>query len=50
MPIRAKNGGAYLVEMNIEETDLTPFADEFIAGKSGELLPELKSLVTMIEN
>ncbi|MCP4726154.1 MAG: NAD-dependent deacylase, partial [bacterium] len=41
MPVWAKNSGAYLVEINLEETPLTFYADESIRGKSGEILPEL---------
>ncbi|MFC1492866.1 NAD-dependent deacetylase [candidate division KSB1 bacterium] len=41
MPVWAKNNGAYLVEINIEETPLTFYADESIRGRSGEVLPEL---------
>lgn len=41
MPLWAKANGAYLVEINIEETPLTVYADEFIYGKSGEVLPDL---------
>ena len=41
MPLWAKEKGAYLVEINIEETFLTPLADEFVIGKAGEVLPNL---------
>ncbi len=41
MPLWAKNNGAYIVEINIEETLLTPFVDEFIQGESGKILPDL---------
>ncbi len=41
MPVWAKNNGAYLVEINPEETPLTTYADEVINGKSGVILPEL---------
>ncbi len=46
MPLWAKNRGTYIVEINIEETLLTPYADEFIQGKSGEILPELLKSVS----
>jgi NAD-dependent deacetylase len=39
LPVTAKNAGAYLVEINIEPTVLTSFADEYFEGKSGEVLP-----------
>jgi len=47
MPLWAKNNGSYLVEINIEETLLTPYVDEHLSGKSGEILPEL---ITQILN
>jgi NAD-dependent deacetylase len=41
IPLTAKNYGAYIVEINIEPTDLTYNADYSIFGKSGEILPEI---------
>lgn len=41
LPDIAKNAGAFLVEINPEETPLTQSADLFIKGKSGEILPAL---------
>jgi NAD-dependent deacetylase len=41
MPILAKRGGAYLVEINLEPTPLTDVADCSLQGKSGEILPQL---------
>jgi len=35
----AKRGGAFLVEINPEETPMTGFCDETIRGKAGEILP-----------
>lgn len=45
LPMVAKRAGAYLVEINPEPTPLTESADEFIAGKSGEVLPQLVQLL-----
>lgn len=39
LPLIAKRAGAYVVEINIEQTELSPKVDEHIAGKSGEILP-----------
>ncbi len=39
LPVMAKNRGAYLVEINVEPTVLSSHADEFLQGKSGEVLP-----------
>jgi NAD-dependent deacetylase len=35
----AKRGGAFLVEINPEDTPMTGFCDETIRGKAGEILP-----------
>jgi NAD-dependent deacetylase len=45
LPQIARRAGAYLVEVNIERTDLSPMADEVLLGKSGEILPALLSYV-----
>ncbi len=37
----ARNRGAVIVEINLEPTPLTPKADFFLRGKSGEILPQL---------
>ena len=37
----AREAGAYVVEVNLEETPLTPSVDVFLRGKSGEILPQL---------
>jgi NAD-dependent deacetylase len=41
IPITAQQYGAYIVEVNIEETELTSLADYSIIGKSGEILPQI---------
>jgi NAD-dependent deacetylase len=41
----AHNKGATVVEVNAEPTPLTPKADFFLHGKSGEILPELVKAV-----
>jgi NAD-dependent protein deacetylase/lipoamidase len=41
LPMTASQNGAYLVEINIERTDLSDRADEVLLGPSGEILPEL---------
>jgi NAD-dependent deacetylase len=41
IPRTAKHAGAYIVEINLEYTDLSPYADEVIIGKSGQVLPQL---------
>jgi len=41
LPLVAKRAGAYLVEINLEATELSPAADEVILQKSGDMLPLL---------
>jgi NAD-dependent deacetylase len=41
----ARNCGAVVVEINLEPTPLTPKADFFLQGKSGEILPALVKAV-----
>ena len=41
LPFTAKQCGATLVEVNAEATPLTPSADYFLQGRSGEILPAL---------
>jgi NAD-dependent deacetylase len=40
-PRIAKDHGAVLVEVNVEESAITPTADFFLRGRSGEVLPRL---------
>ncbi len=49
IPILAKRYGAYLVEVNIEETELTNMADLSLIGKSGEVLPQILEEVKKIK-
>ena len=41
LPMVAKRGGAYVVEINPEPTPLTGSCDEFLKGPSGVILPAL---------
>jgi NAD-dependent deacetylase len=41
LPLIAKRAGAYLVEVNLERTELSNFADEVFLGKAGEIMPEI---------
>lgn len=41
LPYVAKGNGAYLVEINTEQTPLSVTADEALLGKSGKILPML---------
>jgi len=41
LPLIAKRAGAYVVEINIERTELSNDVDELLLGKSGEILPKI---------
>ena len=41
IPMSAKRAGSFLVEINIEPTELSSYADYPIYGKAGEVLPEI---------
>ncbi len=41
IPIYAKQNGAFLVEINPNQTDLSKMADLVIQGKAGEVLPKI---------
>ena len=41
IPAIAKGAGAYVVEVNPEETPLSSFCDEVLTGKAGDILPLL---------
>jgi NAD-dependent deacetylase len=45
IPITAKEYGAYLVEINIQPTELTNSVDYSIIGKAGEVLPEIFDII-----
>lgn len=43
LPYLALDGGAYVVEINLERTELSSRVHEVLLGKSGEILPALNS-------
>lgn len=45
IPLAARQRGTYVVEINTEETELTPYLSELILGKAGEILPALVNCV-----
>lgn len=49
IPTSAKKNGSYVVEINIEETELSSLADYSIFGKSGEILPLILDKVKEIK-
>jgi NAD-dependent deacetylase len=45
LPQTARTAGALIVEVNPEETELTPLADLSLCGKAGEVLPHLAARI-----
>ncbi|MBI3189632.1 MAG: NAD-dependent deacylase [Ignavibacteriales bacterium] len=45
LPTLARRAGAYIVEINIEPTEISLYADEALMGKAGEVLPKIVELV-----
>ncbi|MEW6651881.1 MAG: NAD-dependent deacylase [Bacteroidota bacterium] len=45
IPLNAKRAGSYLVEINVETTEVSRFVDYSIIGKAGEVLPEILGVV-----
>jgi NAD-dependent deacetylase len=41
LPPIAKDHGAYLIEVNLERTPLSPYADEVLLGSAAQVLPDL---------
>jgi len=48
IPLLAKNNGAFTVEINIEKTEFSSYADLTILGKTGEILPNILSKVKQL--
>lgn len=48
IPQTAKQNGAFVIEINIEDTELTGNCDYSIFGKSGEILPKILDKVKLI--
>jgi NAD-dependent deacetylase len=49
IPLNAKSGGAYLVEINLEETELSGSVDYSIRGKAGEIMPVILEKIKAIK-
>jgi len=45
IPYIAKRNGKFLIEVNIEKTELSDIADISLIGKAGEILPQILQLV-----
>jgi len=47
IPIRARESGSYLVEINIERTEISNISDYSIMGKAGEIIPQILEKVKL---
>lgn len=45
LPVIAKNSGSLVVEVNVEPTDVTGYADLLLQGRAGEVLPALWTMI-----
>ena len=41
LPLTARKNGAYVVEINMERTEISHHLQEILLGKAGEILPDL---------
>ena len=48
LPQEARANGACVIEINTQDTALTPYADFAVRGKSGKILPEIVNRLTLI--
>jgi len=48
IPLIIKEGGGTVIEVNVVESSITPYADVFLKGKAGEVLPKLLEAVTKL--
>jgi NAD-dependent deacetylase len=45
LPLTARNNGAYVVEINLEKTEISHMVNESLIGKAGEILPQLAEIM-----
>ncbi len=45
LPLQAKEHGSYVVEINVEYTELSPYVNETIIGRAGEVVPALLEIM-----
>ena len=44
LPLTARKNGAYVVEINMERTEISHMVNETLLGKAGEILPQLMKI------
>ncbi len=50
LPLLAREAGVYVAEINLQRTALSPYVDETILGKAGEILPQLVEAVRRVRS
>ena len=50
LPIEALNSGAYVIEVNIKKTSLTPYIQKHFSGQAGQVLPQILKAVLKEKN
>ena len=50
MPYHAKRSGAAIIDVNLAPSEITPVADVFLQGPSGEMLPRVVEAVRQIQS
>ncbi len=50
IPLIVKERGGTVIEVNVAESSITPYADVFLKGKAGEVLPNLLMAVSKLLN
>jgi NAD-dependent deacetylase len=48
-PMEIKRNGGNLIEVNLYETEMTPYCDISLRGKAGEVLPELVNCIKQLQ-
>ena len=48
-PLEIKRHGGIMIEVNLYETEMTPYCDISLRGKAGEVLPELVDCIKRIQ-
>jgi NAD-dependent deacetylase len=48
-PMEIKRNGGILIEINLYETEMTPYYDISLRGKAGEVLPELVDCIKQLQ-
>jgi NAD-dependent deacetylase len=50
IPVTARSSGAYIVEVNIESTEMSRYSDYSLFGKAGEVLPKVLEQVKNLKS